>query len=168
MVRRCTACGHPDRDQIDQVIVSGAPLRRIAADFGLSETALRRHAAEHVPAKLRLAAAANEATEAGRLLAELVSLKSRALSLLSEAERSGDLAASARLIREARATIEVLLEVRGAIDRTPQLTLNLSVSAEWIELRQVILTTLDHYPEAQQAIVTALSARTGSGHHVDD
>jgi FixJ family two-component response regulator len=49
MGRICTCCSHPQRREIDQALVQGRDNRRIAARYGLSENAVRRHRAEHIP-----------------------------------------------------------------------------------------------------------------------
>jgi FixJ family two-component response regulator len=49
MGRICTRCSHPQRQEIDRALVAGRGNRRIAARYGLSENALRRHRGEHIP-----------------------------------------------------------------------------------------------------------------------
>jgi transposase-like protein len=61
MPRTCTICSHPDRDAVEHAIVSGGSIRRIAAQFGLTPTSVRRHMANHLPA-----AAVAEAQDADR------------------------------------------------------------------------------------------------------
>jgi len=43
MGKPCTVCAHPDRSAIDAALEGGRPLRRIAAAYGVSKTALHRH-----------------------------------------------------------------------------------------------------------------------------
>jgi hypothetical protein len=64
MPRVCTACGHDERDALNRAVVRGAPLRRIAESHGLSESALRRHAASCVPKSLASAENARVAASA--------------------------------------------------------------------------------------------------------
>jgi hypothetical protein len=45
-------CDHPERHSIDEALVSGTPYRSVAKRFGLSESAVYRHKAEHLPAHL--------------------------------------------------------------------------------------------------------------------
>lgn len=49
MPRVCSICSHPERKRIDALLVEAVSNRRIADDFGLSESAVRRHAANHLP-----------------------------------------------------------------------------------------------------------------------
>jgi FixJ family two-component response regulator len=61
MPRRCSVCTHRERPLIEQEFVASQPVRRIAARYGLSEQAVRRHRAAHVPPALARAHAAEEA-----------------------------------------------------------------------------------------------------------
>jgi hypothetical protein len=45
-MRVCTVCSHGDRPAINAALVAGEPKRAIAARFGLSGSAAKRHAAE--------------------------------------------------------------------------------------------------------------------------
>lgn len=102
MTRRCTVCGHPDRDLIDASVVGGAPNRRIAALHGLTEASIRRHAGTHVPATLALARGAAESSRADVLLAQAEALRTDALELLDEAREKGDLRTAVSAIGQAR------------------------------------------------------------------
>lgn len=56
MVRTCTICNHPDHQAIDKALVNKVPYRRIATQYfphgALTDSALRRHAAEHLLATI--------------------------------------------------------------------------------------------------------------------
>jgi hypothetical protein len=43
MPRTCTICRHPEREAIDRALVRSEPYRHIAAQYGVSTTALQRH-----------------------------------------------------------------------------------------------------------------------------
>ncbi len=120
---------------------------------------MQRHRDEHLVQTLVKAEAAKEISRADELLDEVQKLKNKAISLLLAAERAGDIRTALSGIREARACLELLLEVEGAIDRQP--VVNLTLSVEWQQTRQILLTALSGYPEAKQAVVLALSASTG-------
>ncbi|MGA9754146.1 MAG: hypothetical protein WBV23_03300, partial [Desulfobaccales bacterium] len=40
---RCSVCSHPSRPEIDRGLMQGVPYRSLAAQFGLSPSALCRH-----------------------------------------------------------------------------------------------------------------------------
>lgn len=71
MPRRCTVCDHPERHYIDQTLVTGAPYRSIAKQFGTSESAVYRHKIEHLPANLLKAKEAEEVAHAEDLLEQV-------------------------------------------------------------------------------------------------
>ena len=153
MPRTCTVCAHPDRSAIDAALVAGDAYRSIAKRYEASEAAVFRHR-EHVPATIAQAQAAETVAQADDLLEQLQALRNKAMSLLLKAEAAGDYRTALAGIREARACIETLLEVEGELDRRPQV--NIVVSAEWVEIRTVILTALTSHPEARTAVVRAL------------
>ena len=43
MPRTCTTCTHPQRDEIDRLLLAGTPLRNIAKQFSVSSANLFRH-----------------------------------------------------------------------------------------------------------------------------
>ena len=48
----CSVCTHPERGAIDKALAAGQPNRRIATQHGLTEAAIRRHRAAHLPQTL--------------------------------------------------------------------------------------------------------------------
>ncbi len=154
MPRVCTICAHDQREAIDQALVSGESFRYVAERFGTSSTALHRHKAEHVPATLAKAQEAQEVAQADSLLEQMQALQAKALTILAKAEQAGDLRTALLAIREARACVETLLEVEGELNRRPEV--NLYISAEWIEVRNVLMTALAPYPEARASVAQAL------------
>jgi len=158
--RSCTVCEHPAREEIDRALVGGASNRSAASLYDVSEAAVRRHKANHLPAKLAMAEQAAEVTEASNLLAQVQDLQGRALAILDKAEGTGDLRTALSAIREARGNLELLAKLLGELDDRP--VLNLHVSPEWLELRTVIVGALEPYSEARGAVLRALE-RPGNG-----
>ena len=60
-------------------------------------------------------------------------------------------------LREIREQLKLLAELEGRIAAQP--TINITVSAEWIELRTVIISALDPYPQAKEAMINAIRGR---------
>jgi len=135
------------------MLVSGSSNRIISTQFGISVSAVQRHR-KHIPQHLAKAKEAETVTKADNLIEDLQHLKSKALCLLEQAEKSKDLRAAASLIGQARQVIETLAEVKGELDRKAMI--NITLSPVWIETRSIILQALAPYPDARQAVSKAL------------
>jgi hypothetical protein len=154
MPRTCTICEHPERGEIDRALVGGASNRSAASLYDVSEAAVRRHKANHLPAKMVMAQAAEEVAEADSLLDQVRDLQGRAYGILDKAEAADDLRTALGAIREARGNLELLAKLLGELDEHPQV--NLNVSPEWLELRAVIVGALEPHPQARESVLRAL------------
>ena len=156
MPRRCTVCEHPDREAIDRALVGDASNRSVASLYDVSEAAVRRHKSNHLPARLVMAAQAEEVAEADNLLGQVRDLQQSTLDILAEAEQSKQYRTALSAIREARSNLELLAKLLGELDERP--ALNLQISPEWLELRAVIIGALDPYSEARGAVLRAIES----------
>ena len=156
MPRRCTVCDHPERHGIDEALVTGAPYRSVAERFDLSESAVYRHKTEHLPVRLLKAREAEELARADDLLDQVRHLRTHALDILDRAEETGDLRTALAAISQARGNLELLGKLAGELDERP--VVNLNVSPEWLELRAVIVGTLEPHPAAHRAVLRALES----------
>jgi len=155
MPRPCTICTHPKCDEIDQALVEGKqPLTSLATIYDVSEIALRRHKANHLPEQLVKAEGAREAAQADNLLDQVRGLRNKAYSILLSAEKAGDLKTALQGVREARSCLELLGKLQGELDERPQI--NILLSPQWIEVRAVLLNALLPYPEVRQVVSKAL------------
>lgn len=77
MPRACTICTHAERGAIDQALVSGTEIRETSALFRVSEDALTRHRAAHIPAALQTVARQQQEQGALDVMAELQRLFAR-------------------------------------------------------------------------------------------
>jgi len=114
MARTCTVCTHAERAAIDRALVAGEPKRRIAAHFGLTEQALRRHRADHVAEELAAAKQAEDAAAADDLLAQVRDLQGHARTILTTSMTYTDFRMALAAIREARGCIELFVKIREA------------------------------------------------------
>lgn len=160
MPRQCTVCQHNEREAINRELAGNTAIPALAAKYRVSEDALLRHKANHLPRALAKAHEAEEVAHADDLLQQVRQLRGKAVSLLLKAEAAGDYRTALAGIREARSCLELLLEVEGELNRAP--VVNLTLSVEWQQTRQIILHALSGHPEAKQAVVLALSASTGA------
>ncbi len=160
MPRTCTICQHPRREAIESHLVGVSSNLSASAVFGVSESAIRRHKANHLPAKLVLAQEAQEVAEAGDLLDQVQDLQARTLAILEAAEREREHRTALGAIREARSNLELLAKLLGQLDERP--VVNIHLSAEWLELRATIITALDAHPQARESVLRAVEgARNG-------
>ena len=151
MPRACSICSHEHRDAMEDAFIAGQAKRRIASQHGVTERAVRYHMREHLPALLALARDAERAARADSLLDRLEALQSQTLAILDASE---DQRTALATIAQARRNLELIGEIRKELDRTP--TLNLELTVEWQEVKAVLVNTLASYPEAQQAVFSAL------------
>jgi hypothetical protein len=158
--RSCTICEHPDREAIDRALVGDSSNLSVSSLFGVSESAVRRHKANHLPAKLVMAQTAEEVAQADDLLQQVRDLQGRALAILGKAEAAGDLRTALGAIREVRGNLELLAKLLGELDE--RTVVNLDVSPEWLELRAVIVVALEPYSDARGAVLRALDG-VGNG-----
>lgn len=157
MSRVCTVCHAPERHAIDAALVRGDPNRRIAARFGLTEQAVRRHAAAHLPALLVRAQEAEEMADADDLLEQVNSLHRRTLVILGQAEVAGEHRMALAAIREARGNLELLGRLMGELqDHAPQPLVSVLLAADWPQVYGALVAALRPHPEALEAVSTAL------------
>jgi hypothetical protein len=161
MPRTCTICAHDKRPTIDEALVARRPFRTIADQYSVSKTALIRHHDDHLPSSLMKAQSAREAANADALLAQVVDLRDKALSVLEKAEGSDDLRAAVSAIREARGCVELLAKLAGELKDAP--TVNIVVSAEWLTIQALVLTALEPHPEARLSVASALGGLDCAG-----
>jgi hypothetical protein len=153
--RSCTVCSHEARAEIDRALVAGQSSYVLADRYSsLSRPAIERHKANHLPASLVMAQAAEEVAQADSLLEQVRDLQSRAYGILDKAEAADDLRTALGAIREARGNLELLAKLLGELDERP--TLNVTVSPEWLELRTVIVGALEPHPQARESVVRAI------------
>jgi hypothetical protein len=161
MPRRCTVCDHPQRQAIDEILVTGAPYRSVAKRFDLSESSVYRHKTEHLPAHLLKAREVEEVAHADDLLVQVRDLQRHALGILERAEKAGDLKTALAAISQARGNLELLGKLAGELDERP--VVNLNISPEWLELRAVIVTALEPHPDARGAVLAAIEGIGNGG-----
>ncbi len=172
MGRRCLACSHAKRKEIDEALLQPRPgFAEMESRYGLSRHVLMRHRDQHLRERLKAAAAIrNQSTSPDMredldLLSRLQNLVDRADNLLRAAEASGDLRAAAPALKELRATIETVARLTGQLaPNRPTITisngqqLNVTVMTE---LRSVITGALLPFPDAAQAVARALARIDG-------
>jgi hypothetical protein len=155
MTQVCSICSSANRDVVDRLLVMGGSYRRIAARFSLTEQAVRRHKANHLPAALAKAQGAQEVAQADNLLLQLQWLQWKALTLLDAAEKAGDGRTALGAIREARGNIELLARLMGELNDIPQ-SGDFITGPEWASIRAMLMQALQAYPDARAEVAEGL------------
>lgn len=115
MGRPCSVCRDPRRAEIDLELVSGTPRLAVARASGLSDGAIRRHAAHHLPARLIESERQDEVAEGRRLRDRLARVIGRLEKVCEKAE-SAPLLWSKEASESLARAIELNAVAVGAID----------------------------------------------------
>ena len=160
MARKCVVCEHEKINEINEALLAGETYRNIAKRFSVSISSLSRHKNQHIPKAMTKAQEAQEVAQADNLLEQVQNLQAKELSILAKAEASGDLRTALQGIREARSCLELLAKLQGELQQEG--TVNITLAPEWLELRTVILQSLEPWPEARLAIAQAVKEVEGN------
>ena len=95
-----------------------------------------------------------ESDRGNQTLSEVRSLKTRAIEILGQAQQAGDLKTALMGIREARSCLELCMKAEGQLNDAPQITI--INNPEWVEIRTLIISALDPFPDAKQAVCEVL------------
>jgi hypothetical protein len=152
MGRPCSVCSHPHRDEIDRALLGGAANRRVAARYGLSKDAVRRHTEAHLSPALAQAAAVERA-ERGRSLAGYVAeLDAEARRLAELLERNGDARGAVAALRERIRLLGVIAQ--AAVERPGEF--DPTKRPEWILIRGLLVE--DTCPACSRRLAAKLRA----------
>jgi hypothetical protein len=152
--RPCTVCRHDEHHAVNVALVHREPYRHIAKRFGVSTAALQRHSSEHIPELLLQAKHATEIADADDLLAKIQDLYQEAMAVLEAGKDGADHRLVLSAIDRAGKQLEILAEMRGALDRRPQV--NFILTEEWVRIRTTLVTALEPFPEARVAVASRL------------
>lgn len=97
---------------------------------------------------------ASRLENAANFLDQLREVRRRAAALLDQAEAEQDLRACGTFLKELREQIRLWAELEGKLATQPQI--NITLNAEWIGLRTTIVTALEPYPQAREAVLRAI------------
>jgi hypothetical protein len=158
MAGKCKTCSHPDRELIDAAILGKASYRTIADRFGISETALKRHAENHIPVFLAEASKAEEVLQADRLLAEEVEdralVRGKFKQLSSPQLKGTDKAFWLQCRREVSRSTELLLRASGEWREKQAVELSGKVTTEAEQIDTAVLAFVEQkHPELKPELL---------------
>ena len=159
--RPCSVCQHSAHDAIDRDLVGTANLREIAAKYRVSQDALGRHKATHLPEKLAKAEAGRQVKEARGVVAEgldvvaqLRAINSVTFRIMQEARERNDGELALKAVDRVQRQIELQAKLLGDLDERP--VVNILIAPEWVTIKTVLFKALLPYPAARVAAAAAL------------
>jgi hypothetical protein len=111
MVKRCSVCSHPARPQIDLGLMNKVPYRTVAAQFGLSPSALSRHV-KHLARQRDLQQRLDDQSHQAALLDKLALLDTRLDRLFNSALNYSSLNVALGCIRQSLRLLSLLERCR--------------------------------------------------------
>jgi len=155
-VGACSACRHPDRVALDEGLLRGESVRKLAARFGISKSRIHSHRKDgHIPKALAKAADAAAVSEGDALLTKVLEVEQEVRRLAAKAERAGDVRGALVGMRELSRILELLGRLSGELKNRTEV--NIVVLPQWVDLQRRILAALAPFPAARGAVVDALA-----------
>jgi hypothetical protein len=166
----CTICRHPKKHLIEVGLTYGTPLRVLAKRFEVSFWAVHRHGRNHLSPQLRAAILVAQKpsevdleqlqrSEAEGLLGQLVSQRARLQRHSELAFEVGNLGDAVRTENAITANLALVGKLLGTLVTHHEVThRSVLISADYLQLRETLLTALRPYPEAAKAVSVALHA----------
>jgi len=156
MARICSACRHEHVESINLELFDKTPLRKVSEKYGLSLSAVARHA-KHLPPELFQPAEVRRATAA---IERIGVLDQRVDEIYQAATAGNDPKLALRALKELRGIIELYSRLTGELQNagTVNNTLVLAQAPEWLSTRALLLDALQPYPQAREAVIKALGA----------
>jgi hypothetical protein len=147
MALPCSICTHKERKAIEAALIARQSMRRIAAQYGMGEASVRRHKQNCLVGKVERK---QEKREAAALLT--IAQKQQLLwrvgsGILGRRLQAGD-------DREARC---MLAELRQQVALQAELSAPDDGRDQWVKLRECIWHALQPFPDALQAVMTAIA-----------
>ena len=166
--RTCLVCAHPDRAELDRALVNGSiKPAEVARRVGCSPSSVSRHVKNHIVKAIQTSlqkpcanqsatneVATNEDNADMDLIAEVKGLYANTKTILAQLESEPNWKAKKAFYGEARKCLELLGKFLGKIETGT--TVNIMLSPVWVQIKTVMISTLEPYPEAKQAVANAL------------
>ena len=152
---RSTVATHPERAQIEARLRKGDAAAAVARDHDLS-----RQAVDRFKAKLLARPAGTVDGEREQMLRRVQNLYNGVLGLIQAAHEEKNSNRFLKGISEARKCLTLLSKIVGVLNEAPAppaVVVNVNIE----ELQAVILTALTPFPEARQAVASALIEHDG-------
>ncbi len=151
---RCKACNFPGHEEHDKALLSGKLSDSDYAQMvGCSHKSIARHR-PHIVKEIAQSAKAQAVLTADELFQSVQDEAAVVRELREAARTQGDIELALKAVDRALKCIELYAKVQGLIKDQP--TINILVNPQWVELRTLIIQSLEPFPEAKEAVVHAI------------
>jgi hypothetical protein len=168
--RQCTICAHDKRHQIELGIVAKVSSHVLAARFGVSHDAIKRHSDNHLtqvqraallaarkPSEIDLEALRTSETEG--LLSQLIGQRARLHQHSELATELGDVRGAVAAENAITGNLKLVAQLLGQLVQHHDLRhTSILISPDYLRLREVLVRALRPFPAAAQAVGAALCA----------
>ena len=165
--RNCQVCECKDRYRIEFALARRVSVKVLARRYNVHADSIYRHRRHHVPANvmqdLRKKADMPEQEleklrieESGGLLEHLVVQRAKLYQLIDSCEDLGDFPHAIAAHTRVTANLELTGKLLDVFASHAPIHQNITISADYLRLRQLMLAALKPFPEARRAIVEAL------------
>jgi len=157
MARPCTICTHPQRDGIDRLILEGESNTRIAANFGLSASSIRRHKAGHISTRLAAVQEEQELLTVQKLNRIAQDGLMVLVDLIKRARDREDDRLVVQALRELREYTRLMREIIGPETGAPSFRDN----PEWVKVRVALIEAVGDNPALRTRLIEAMEDGDG-------
>jgi hypothetical protein len=167
--RRCSVCSNSRARELDREVVRGAALNAVSRKYGLSASAVHRHAKTHLTEELRKellielkherVAALDEEINQDRvdISSGLQRIIREIEGILNRSKQTGDDQLALTALRDMRGTLLDLARLHGQLQNVTTLQVNVAELPQWVQLRNILIEVFNEIPAARE--VFALKTR---------
>jgi hypothetical protein len=166
--QRCRVCHHESFAQIELALVSGIPLRVVAARYGLRKSSLYRHRLNHMSAVHRAALLvarkpsevdleALERDESEGLLSQIVAQRARLTTFAAECMAKGNVSGAIAAERALTEGLTLSSRLLGQlISRHEVRHAHVTLTADYLRLRTLLIEELRGHPDLAARIAARM------------
>ncbi|MGA7075848.1 MAG: hypothetical protein WBZ42_04795 [Halobacteriota archaeon] len=162
---RCTICKLPDaeRDALEEKIASKElSITKGAELVNSNKATLSRHMNRCVPKRIRESMKPEPIQIEGlNVVNALTESRERILSIYDEARQSGDLRAAIAALQTEVSQMLLMAKLTSQLNDAPQV--NFLLNPEFVRLKQILIKTLEPFPEARVRLSEALTEIADDG-----
>jgi hypothetical protein len=154
---RCKLCNFPERAAIEKRIAKRELTQAQAAVIvDCNPAAISRHINIHVPARIRESMKPEPVEVEGlNVVNALLESRKRVLSIYDEARQTGDMRAAIAALQCEVSQLALMGKLTGQLNDAPQV--NFLLNPEFVRLKQILIKTLEPFPEARVRLSEALT-----------